>query len=121
VEHRAGRPPAAAAAVAAPRRRRLRRRRSAGPSLPAVLSLLPPPRPLISNPSQKRDAELRAAGSSAPRCHFFNTFFLTKLLHLEDAKRRGTYDYKEVRPGGVPSRGAAWVVGAFPKVEGAQG
>jgi hypothetical protein len=59
------------------------------------LFTIPPPFPLP--PQKLRDRELREAGSPAPRCHFFNTFFLTKLLHLEDVPaRQGVYDYKEV-------------------------
>jgi len=47
---------------------------------------------------QARDAQLRSTGGNTPKCHFFNTFFLTKLLNLEAGPGvQGTYDYKSVR------------------------
>lgn len=46
---------------------------------------------------QIRDTQLREAGAGAPRCHFHNTFFVTKLLNLEaDPPLRGKYQYKNV-------------------------
>ncbi|KAI8471844.1 MAG: hypothetical protein J3K34DRAFT_415906 [Monoraphidium minutum] len=55
---------------------------------------------------QVRDAQLREAGGGAPRCHFFNTFFLAKLLNLQasDPSKRGVYDYSAVRRWTSPKR-----------------
>jgi hypothetical protein len=47
-----------------------------------------------------RDTVLREAGVGAPRCHFFNTFFMSKLLQLlKPPPKQGTYCYAEVRGG----------------------
>lgn len=49
---------------------------------------------------QERDTRLHAAGKEGyPRCHFFNSFFLSKLY-----KDTGTYDYESVRRWTVPGR-----------------
>ena len=67
----------------------------------AYVSLLPPLTPSPSRlPPKVRDTQLRASGSGAPRCHFFSTFFLTKLLSMEaPLPKRGEYNYKEVGVG----------------------
>lgn len=61
----------------------------------------PPPH---THALQARDTKLRGAGG--PRCHFFSTFFLAKLLSLQVVgPKRGTYEYKEVRGRGTPHGG----------------
>ncbi len=42
---------------------------------------------------QDRDSRLRSSSpKSVPRCHFFNSFFLSKLFKLS-----GSYSYSQVR------------------------
>lgn len=50
---------------------------------------------------QERDTRLHAAGGmeTYPKCHFFNSFFLTKLY-----KDTGKYDYESVRRWTAPGR-----------------